>query len=163
MPPTLNNIPTVDQIAANEALLAELDLETIALLIDDAKHRAQVSTKVSRALQGEVEFRLKDRISEAYRAKGDDTGAVHVVADGCAIEITRLKKVEWDQAQMEATAERIRAAGDDPRQYLKIAYSVSEAAYQSWPDFIRAQFEPARTVVPGSTSVKLSTVKKEAG
>lgn len=161
MPPK-PNLPSIDDIAADEGLLAELDLETIGLLIEDAKARSQQCTKVSRALQGEVEHRLKDRISDAYLAKGEDTGTVHLIADGVAIEVTRPKKVEWDQTHMEATAERIRAAGDDPRQYVKIAYSVSEAAYQAWPDFIRNQFSPARMVVPGSTSVKLSTPKREA-
>ena len=48
------------------------------------------------------------------------------------------------------------AAGE----YIKIKYDVSESAYKAWPEVIRKEFEPARTVKPGATTVTI--VKKEA-
>ena len=51
--------------------------------------------------------------------------------------------------------ERIRAAGDDPAEYVEISFKVSERKYVAWPEAIRQDFEPARTVRTGSLSVAL--------
>ncbi len=39
------------------------------------------------------------------------------------------KRVEWDQAQLAAMVERIRAAGEDPSEYVEISFKVPERAY----------------------------------
>jgi hypothetical protein len=51
--------------------------------------------------------------------------------------------------------ERIRATGDDPAQYVEIAFKVPERKYAAWPDNIRAEFEPARTVKTGTLKVEI--------
>ena len=51
--------------------------------------------------------------------------------------------------------EHIRAAGDDPAQYVDIAFKVPERKYAAWPDAIRAGFEPARTVRPGTLKIEI--------
>ena len=48
-----------------------------------------------------------------------------------------------------------RAAGDDPAQYVDIAFKVPERKYAAWPDAIRAGFEPARTVRPGTLKIEI--------
>jgi hypothetical protein len=53
--------------------------------------------------------------------------------------------------------ERIRAAGNDPAQYVDIAFKVPERKYAAWPDAIRQGFEPARTVGSGSPSFRLES------
>ena len=52
-------------------------------------------------------------------------------------------------------AEERQAAGDDPTQYVDIAFKVPERKYAAWPDAIRAGFEPARTVRPGTLKVEI--------
>lgn len=151
----LQNLPSVTDLINDGSSIAELDLEAIGLLMEDAKALSSAATKVSRALQEEVEARLKDQITAAYLAKGEDTGTVHVQAEGQNVEITRPKKVEWDQATIAKIIERIRLAGDSPDEYVTTTYSVSEKAYSVWPSFIRAEFEPARTVKIGSVAVKI--------
>ena len=51
---------------------------------------------------------------------------------------------------------RIRAAGDNPAEYVEVTYKVAERAYTAWPDRIRQAFLPARTVRPGRQSFKLA-------
>ncbi len=52
--------------------------------------------------------------------------------------------------------ERIRAAGDDPVEYIDVAYKVSERKYTAWPENIRAAFAPARTVKTGKATFTLT-------
>ena len=55
----------------------------------------------------------------------------------------------------------IRAAGDDPTQYVDIAIKVPERKYTAWPENIRVAFAPARTVKTGKPSFIL-TLKEDA-
>jgi hypothetical protein len=48
------------------------------------------------------------------------------------------KRVDWDQDRLAAMVERIRAAGDDPAEYVDIAFKVPERKYAAWPEAIRA-------------------------
>ncbi|WEF24715.1 hypothetical protein [Paracoccus sp. S3-43] len=51
--------------------------------------------------------------------------------------------------------ERIRAAGEDPAEYVEISFKVPERAYVAWPEAIRQGFEPARTVKTGTLKIDL--------
>lgn len=51
---------------------------------------------------------------------------MRVEDEGVVIVADLPKKVTWDQDRLAVMAERIRAAGDDPTEYLEIAYRVSE-------------------------------------
>ena len=59
--------------------------------------------------------------------------------------------------------ERIRAAGDDPAEYVEITYKVPECAYTSWPAHIRDAFSPARTVRTGKATFQLSLDAAQGG
>ena len=78
------------------------------------------------------------------------------ISDGVTVVADLPKKVEWDQPLIAAVVERIRAAGDDPSQYVDIAIKVPERKYGAWPDNIRAAFAPARTVKTGKQSFRLT-------
>jgi hypothetical protein len=52
-------------------------------------------------------------------------------------------------------AERIRAAGDDPTEYLEIAYRVSERRYGAWPAAMRDGFADARSETTGKPVFRL--------
>ncbi len=65
------------------------------------------------------------------------------------------KRVDWDQAQLAALVARIRDAGDDPTEYVDLAYRVPERKYAAWPEGIRAGFEAARTVRVGALKITL--------
>ena len=80
-------------------------------------------------------------------------GDVTVVAD-------LPKKIDWDQHDLAELVERIKAEGEDPRDYVEVTLKVSERKYGSWPKHIRSLFEPSRTVRAGKESFEL-IVKKE--
>lgn len=152
---TLQNIPSVMDLIGDADGIPELDLETIGLLIEDAKALSAKATKVSRALQEEVEARLKDEIRSAYAEKKADTGTVNLNQGDLVVEVTKPKKVDWDQDALIAIADKIRDAGDQPSEYIDVSMSVSEKRYVAWPAAIQKQFEGARTVTPGNISIKI--------
>ena len=102
-----------------------------------------------------LEVRYAARAAEARRACGKDTGTVRIVDGDFTVVADLPKRVEWDQAKLAAMVERIRAAGEDPAEYVEISFKVPERAYVAWPEAIRQGFEPARTVKTGTLKIDL--------
>lgn len=88
-------------------------------------------------------------VKDAYKEKADPFGTAHVNFDGVKVKFTAPKKITWDQEALSAISAAIKEAGEDPLDYVKVSYEVSETKYNAWPEDIRAAFEPARTVAPG--------------
>lgn len=113
--------------------------------------------------------RLKDRFEAALAqrygaateveraAQGKTSGTVRVEDDGIVVIADLPKKVSWDQDRLAAMAERIRAAGDDPTEYIEIAYRVPERRYGAWPDAMREGFAAARSETTGKPVFRLET------
>lgn len=101
----------------------------------------------------EVEKRIEVIVLEPAKASfsiaGKDTGTVHFDLDQVHVEVTREKSVKWDQGKLTEIFQKIRSAGDNPNQYIKTEYKVSENLFKEWPDAVRAVFTTARTVTPG--------------
>ena len=153
---TISNLPTIAQIGEDPTIVSNLPLDTLRAIIDTADDAAKSAAFAKRACVNTVSDRLTAEIAQAYVAKGVDTGMIHIDRDGLDVQVDRSKTVTWDQAKLAASVEAIRAGGDDPAEYVKTAYSVSEAAYAAWPSMIRKVFEPARTVKPGNPTIKLA-------
>ena len=106
-------------------------------------------------LDGVLDRRYAPIAAELRSRDGKDTGTVRF-EDGAVTVVADLpKKVEWDQEQLAATVERIRASGDDPAEYVETAFKVPERKYGAWPAHIRAAFEAARTVKTGKPTFTL--------
>lgn len=97
------------------------------------------------------------RIAEQQRlAEGKDTGTVTFRDGVVRVSVELPKRVEWDQAQLGRIVERIRAAGQDPGEFVEISYRISEAKYGAWPASMRASFDAARTLKSGKPTFRLS-------
>jgi hypothetical protein len=98
-------------------------------------------------------------VVERDKAK-KDFGSVQVEDGEWQVKQTLKKAVVWDQAGLTKLAASIAAAGDDPKVFIteetKTTLKVSETSYESWPDDIKAAFQPYRTVkVQGTPSWKI--------
>ena len=149
------NLPTLAEIEADPVSIAKLPLDMLEAIQRTAEDAANQAAFVKRAVTNIVADRMVNLVDAAYLNKGADTGIVHIAKDGMDVQVTRSKTVAWDQAKLAELAKRIAADGDDPAEYLKVTYAVSEAAYAAWPSMIRRLFEPARTVRPGNPTIKL--------
>jgi hypothetical protein len=148
--PTPNDLPdlTVQDIA-------QLPVELLAILQHEIDARLKRDKAAKARLDGALTIRYGDRAAEERQAVGKDTGTIRFDDGDFTVIVDLPKRVEWDQAQLAAMVERIRAAGDDPAQYVDVTIKVPERKYAAWPDAIRRGFEPARTVGSGSPSFRL--------
>lgn len=157
---TRPNLPTLDEIAGAPALAADLSLDAIEALLGEADRVTKIAAAAKKALNASIESRFVNDIAAAFQAQSKDFGVVHVYDGAYDVEVTRGKKVEWSQDELRAIAAKIQGAGDSPAEFIKTELSVEEKKYAAWPESIRAVFEAARTVKPGSVTIKLS--RKEA-
>ena len=164
------NSPTIDDLPGLGLQdIAQLPVELLAILQRDVDERIKRDKAAKARLDGALTVRYATRAADERQAAGKgrsdqksvrgtdfpnygtirfDDGDFTVVAD-------LPKRVDWDQDRLAAMVERIRAAGDDPGQYVDIAFKVPERKYAAWPDAIRAGFEPARTVRPGTLKIEI--------
>lgn len=154
------NLPSLRSIASDPAALRGLSLDALDALLTEAEAENKIISAAKRAISAHIETSYGAAIAAAYRAKDTDFGAVRVTDAGYDVLIETPKKVEWDQTALRAIRAAIADSGDDPSEYLKETLTVDERAFSAWPSHIRATFEAARTVKPGSRTVKL--VRKEA-
>ncbi|MDX1820103.1 MAG: hypothetical protein R3197_04325 [Paracoccaceae bacterium] len=154
--PFPENTPSLDELINLPAgEIAQLPVELLAVLQREIEAAAKQMRAVTARFATALEVRYATRAAEARRACGKDTGTVRL-ADGDFTVVADLpKRVEWDQAQLAAMVERIRAAGDDPSEYVEISFKVPERAYAAWPEAIRKGFEPARTVKTGALKISI--------
>ena len=153
----LSNRPTLASIRSmSSAEVAELLAEHLALLQEEAAEALDAAKQMKEQVDGAIALRFA-RLADIQRhAAGKDTGTVRFDRDGVTVVADLPKKVDWDQSLIAAVVERIRAAGDDPGQYVDIAIKVPERKYGAWPDDIRAAFSPARTVKTGKQTFRLT-------
>ncbi|BAE49951.1 hypothetical protein [Paramagnetospirillum magneticum] len=138
--------------------IAALSGETLALLQEEADAALRHAKAAKDLLDGALDRKYGPLATEYRRQDGKDTGTVRF-DDGAVTVVADLpKKVEWDQEQLAATVERIRASGDDPAEYVDLAFKVSERKYGAWPAHIRAAFESARTVKTGKPTFSLKPI-----
>ena len=154
--PFPENTPSIDELINLPAgEIAQLSVELLAAMQREIDAAAKQMKAVTARLSTALEVRYAARAAEARRACGKDTGTVRL-ADGDFTVVADLpKRVEWDQTQLAAMVERIRAAGDDPSEYVEISFKVPERAYVAWPEAIRQGFEHARTVETGALKIAI--------
>ena len=143
--------------------IAALPTQQLALLQEEAEAAFASAKTIKEWLDGAIALRFAERAQAARREAGKDTGTVRLVEDGVIVVADLPKRVDWDQARLGTLVERIRGEGDDPAEYVDIAFKVPERKYAAWPSTIRSAFEGARTVRTGKPAFKLSLEEKEAG
>lgn len=153
---TIPNHITLDDLRNMQiGEIVALSAEQLALLQDAANEVLRSAKTTSDWLEGAITLKYTDRAVMARMEASKDTGTVRF-DDGAVTVIADLpKRVDWDQAQLAGLVERISAAGDDPTEYVDVSFKVPERKYAAWPESIRQNFEPARTVRTGALKVKL--------
>ena len=143
----LANMPIADVVA--------LPADVIALLQEDAD-AALRSAKASKDwLDGAIMRRFSDRSAAHRRTEGKDTGTARFMDGPVTVVADLPKRVEWDQERLADMVDRIKADGEDPREYVEISFKVSERKYTAWPSHIQSAFAEARTVRTGKETFKL--------
>lgn len=155
------NRPNLDDIRSMPVgEIAKLPAEHLALLQEDADAAFDAAKRTKEWLEGAITLRYADAAAAARRAEGKDTGLVRF-EDGAVVVAADLpKKIDWDQKQLAALVERIRASGVNPSAYVDIGFKVPERKFTAWPEAIREAFASARTVRTAKPTFRL-TIKNE--
>ena len=154
--PFPDNTPTPDDLPAlSAAEIAALPVELLAILQHEIDARLKRDKAAKARLDAGLAVRYADRAAEERQAAGKDTGTIRFDDGDFTVVADLPKRVDWDQDKLAAMVARIRDAGDNPAQYVDIAIKVPERKYAAWPDNIREQFEPARTVRSGALKVEI--------
>ena len=114
--------------------------------LDDIEAQIATLKAEKERLEKELIAEIQPEILQQLKEKDYGCGTATVETVNFKIKTVVSKKVTWDQDQLSDLAEKIKASGDDPLEYLKIKFDVSETAYKNWPSKIQAAFEPARSV-----------------
>ncbi|MBF0326910.1 MAG: hypothetical protein HQL42_17815 [Alphaproteobacteria bacterium] len=153
---TIPNRPRLaDMMTMSVGEIAKLPAEMLILLQEEAEQAVRLAKMQKDWLDGVLDRRYAIIAAELRSREGKDTGTVRFDDGGITVVADLPKKVEWDQEQLAATVERIRAAGDDPAEYVDLAIKVPERKYGAWPAHIRTAFEAARTVKTGKPTFAL--------
>ena len=82
-------------------------------------------------------------------------GTANIDTEKFKIKYVVSKKIKWDEKQLKLIKKKIIDAGQDPELYMKEKLSVAETKYKDFPDNIKAEFEPARSVEPSAPKIEI--------
>lgn len=151
MPASADNLQnlTVQQIAS-------LPAADLARLQQEATAGFRKAKAVVDWLDGALSLRYRDRAHQARAQAEKDTGTVRFEDNGFTVVAELPKRVKWDQQRLKEIADLIATSwGENPADYVKVKFDVSERAYDSWPPRLKELFTPARTVETGKASYEL--------
>ena len=162
MPYPHNDPAPDDLLGLRPEAVADLPPETLARLQRAVDDRLARDKAIKARLDDALTLRYADRAAALRREQGKDAGTVRFDDDGVTVVAEAAKRVDWRQAQLAAMVERIRAAGDDPAEFVDISYRVSERKYLAWPEAIRRGFQSARVVRTAPPSFTLNAPEGSA-
>ena len=161
MRPELSNRVTLDQLRhVIVGEIAALPPEALLLLQQEAEAALKTAKELKDRLDGGIDVKYRDYAARLRREAGKHTGTVRL-EDGELVVVAELpKRVKWDQPRLAALVEVIRAAGDDPADYVTVELKVAERAFEAWAPAVRDAFASARTVETGKPVYRIEPKKE---
>jgi hypothetical protein len=142
--------------AMSIADLAVLPAATLANLRTEVEQVLEEAQRLGDKLDAALDYRYGPRARQARTAIEKDTGTVRFEDNGFIVVADLPKRVRWHQKRLMELVNLIQSGwGEDPSDYVKVKYEVSERAYESWPARLKDLFSSARTVETGRPSYEL--------
>ena len=115
-------------------------------------------TELARAekfMEAEIMKLAHNQLAEQFNASDYGTGTASIKVGDYKVKVVISKKVSYEQDGLKAIFEQLAANQEEPTEYIKVKYDVSEAAYKVWPSSLQKMFEPCRTVEPSKPTIKI--------
>jgi len=136
--------------------LAVLPAATLSNLKTEIEQVLEEAQRLDDKLDAALDYRYGPRARQARAAMEKDTGTVRFEDNGFIVVADLPKRVKWDQQRLKEVVELIRSGwGENPADYVKVKFEVSERAYDAWPARLKELFAGARTVETGRPSYDL--------
>lgn len=149
-------------LAAQE--IADLPVFALFRLQGAAEANLRHAKAIADRLDDALAARYGDRARQVRASKDKDTGTVRFEDNGFTVVADLPKRVKWDQRRLGELVELIRSGwGENPADYVKMKFEVSERAYEAWPPMLKELFTPARTVETGKPSYELVHIDGRRG
>jgi hypothetical protein len=117
--------------------IADLPVELLAILQSEIDARLTRDKAIKVRLDGALILRYAARAAEERQAEGKDTGTVRFDDGDFTIVADLPKRIAWDQNKLANMADRIRAAGEDPSEYIDAAFKVADGFDQLFYEQVR--------------------------
>lgn len=124
-------------------------------LITAAEATIAVAKKNVDQLKAELLIRRKDEIAALLKAKDEPFGDVKIIIGNYQVKVATPKKVKYDQTKLKTIAAQMAKEDVNPELYMKVEYDISETVYKGWPQEMKDYFADARSIEPGSVSIKI--------
>ena len=147
-------IPGIDSMSIGE--LAVLPADMLSGLRTQLEKILEDAQRLDDKLDAALDYRYGPRARQVRAADTKDTGTVRFEDNGFIIVADLPKRVKWDQRRLKEIVDLISSGwGENPADYVKVKFEVSERAYESWPARLKELFTPARTVETGRPRYEL--------
>ena len=148
------NLQQANKMSTQE--ISEFSAKEIRTLQTSAAESLQQAKRINDRIHDALELKYKDLASVSRIHAGKESGSVNFEDGQIQVSADLPKRVTWDQKQLAELSKRIQESGEDPLQYMDIAYKVPERKFTAWPDTIKSAFQDARTLKMGRQSFKLT-------
>jgi hypothetical protein len=156
-----SNKPTLDSLyRMSPADVAELPAATLYDLQKQLEAAAEMLAKQKAVLFMGLDRRYGSKGTDELRRLGKAAGTAHLKDGEHDVMFVLGKKDLWDQPKLRDLWQKIDAAGEEPRVYMKQELSVAAAALYNMPENVRAEFLPALTTVPQRPTYRLAPAKE---
>lgn len=136
-----------------------LPLDQIAMLQEDIAELKSNAKFFDEKINSALLVRTEVERKEALKAKGADTGTVTLPFGPYTVRVDVPKRVEWSQEALAEAVARLADLEEDPKEYVKIKYEISETNYKAWTTKVKNIFDPARTVKHGRVTAYVEKTK----
>jgi len=139
----MTNQPTLEQLSAH---------------LLDIKKQEDALASIRKQTEEMIVSVAGDELQKQFEGAEYGCGTATLNPVGYKIKVVIGKKVTWEQDGLKQVAEQLVSAGQDPAEYIKAKYDVSETAYKNWPSSLQAMFQPHRTVEPSKPKITVEAV-----
>ncbi|MCE3232465.1 MAG: hypothetical protein K0R98_722 [Rickettsiaceae bacterium] len=157
----MSNISLEQAIKLPIGDIAKLGPDQLYQLLHEATYTLTNAKNTRQRVEAAIAMKYAEHIRAKRQRLEKDTGVIHIEDNGYRLTTDTPKKTEWDQDKLEKIVASIHNQGDNPLEYVDVAYKVPERKYTAWPESIRQVFEPARTVKTGNPTYALAPLDKE--
>jgi len=114
-------------------------------------------------LESAIALKYEEQVRAKRLRQEKDTWTIHLEDNGFKLTSEVAKKVEWNQTKLAEIATTIAVNGGVLSDYVETYYTIPKTKYNGWSETVKNLFEPARTVILGKASYKLTRLDSEVG
>ena len=139
--------------------LSELEISKLVSLQKDSIANLDQAKRLKDWLDSAISLKYQNRVTDIRQNQDKVTGTIHFNDGNFKVTSVVTKRVDWDQSKLKEAVSEIKEFGDNPYEYVTIAYKLSETKFNAWPEYIKKFFRPARILKTSKETFKIEEIK----